>query len=129
MQACVHQYSLLAAVRIAVVVHSTREASALPACDQTTANFIAFPVCEVKRWGTRQLSAALRRGRCTVDAGHHPAKLRVHASSVLHRTAAPWLLFNAVSRGVEGWLDMREVSTIEPAWLHEVAPTMYLDPG
>lgn len=54
-------------------------------------------------------------------------KLAVHASSVLHTTPAPWLLFNAVSRGSGGWLHMKEVSTFEPQWLHELAPTMYLD--
>ncbi len=55
-------------------------------------------------------------------------KLRVHASSVLHRTAAPWLLFNTVARGSGGWLEMKEVSTFDPAWLHQLAPDVYLPP-
>lgn len=54
-------------------------------------------------------------------------KLRVHASSILHRTAAPWLVFSGVVRGSGGWLDMKEVSTFDPLWLHQLAPDMYLE--
>lgn len=60
-------------------------------------------------------------------AGGKRFRLRTHASSVLHRVAAPWLVFNAVSRGAGGWVDMREVCTIEPQWLPELAPHMFID--
>lgn len=39
--------------------------------------------------------------------------------------AAPWLVFNAVSRGAGGWVNMLEVTTVEPQWLPELAPRMF----
>lgn len=78
------------------------------------------------------MAQPLPSGRCDVTcampvAGGKRVRLRTHASSVLHRVAAPWLVFNGVSRGAGGWVDMREVCTIEPAWLPELAPRMFID--
>jgi hypothetical protein len=60
-------------------------------------------------------------------AGGKHIRLRTHASSVLNRVAAPWLVFNAVARGNGGWMDMREMCTVEPQWLPELAPRMFID--
>ncbi len=62
-----------------------------------------------------------------LSTGNKRVRLRTHASSVLHRVAAPWLVFNSVARGAGGWLDMQEVSTVEPAWLPQLAPQMFRD--
>lgn len=61
------------------------------------------------------------------SSGGQAVKLTVHVSSVLHSIPAPWLLFNSVTRGPKGWLHMKEVSTFEPQWLHEMAPKMFFE--
>ncbi len=53
--------------------------------------------------------------------------LRINPASVLSRTAPPYLLFHQVQQGSTGLYDMLEVVSIEPQWLPEVAPHMYVD--
>ncbi|KDD72660.1 hypothetical protein H632_c3059p0, partial [Helicosporidium sp. ATCC 50920] len=58
-------------------------------------------------------------------AGSGQVHLRLHPSSVLFRCRPRWLLFFAAELHDSGWYDMRDVMTVEPEWLLELAPHMY----
>ncbi len=80
-------------------------------------------------WGTLHIVWIAHETHMTaaISAGGKRIRLRTHASSVLHRVPAQWLVFSGAARGPGGWFDMREVSTIQPEWLPELAPQMFRD--
>jgi ATP-dependent RNA helicase DDX35 len=52
--------------------------------------------------------------------------MRIHNSSVLFRSRPPCVVFTSVQQTDDGWFEMQGVTAIQPEWLTEAAPHLYV---
>ena len=61
----------------------------------------------------------------TLPSGNEVMRLRIHRSSVLHRSQPKYVVFASVQQSDDGWYEMQNVTAIEADWLFEVAPHVF----
>lgn len=66
---------------------------------------------------------------CYAGSADDPVKLRIHPSSVLFLCRPSWLVFNTVEQDSSGVFSMRDVSSVKPEWLAELASHLYHFPS
>ncbi|KAF9200382.1 hypothetical protein BGZ49_009397 [Haplosporangium sp. Z 27] len=54
-----------------------------------------------------------------------PTKLWMHPTSILFKQAPKWVIFHEIVETSQGKAYMREVTSVEPEWLEELAPHYY----
>ncbi|KAF9426512.1 hypothetical protein BGZ94_006411 [Podila epigama] len=75
--------------------------------------------------GTHWISARELAASGSARVGPAPTKLWMHPTSILFKQTPKWVIFHEVVETGQGKAYMREVTTIEPEWLAELAPHFY----
>ncbi|KAF9352473.1 hypothetical protein BGX26_009724 [Mortierella sp. AD094] len=75
--------------------------------------------------GTHWISAREVPAKESIEVSA-PTKLWMHPTSILFKQAPKWVIFHELVDTGQGKAYMREVTTVEPEWLEEMAPHFYL---
>ncbi|KAF9171324.1 hypothetical protein BGX21_002859 [Mortierella sp. AD011] len=75
--------------------------------------------------GTHWISAREVPAKGSIEVSA-PTKLWMHPTSILFKQAPKWVIFHEVVETGQGKAYMREVTTVEPEWLEEMAPHFYM---